>query len=144
MVPLGLHEIHIYDHEIPPECDYRHRAAEAVNKRECCQAFVTTKRSLESYLHPDAIRKAMEIDVAFGDFDPVVELTAKRIQERDAPERPWELLPRRTQAQRTHRAKRRLNTIAVDLMSVDMLRQSDPDSEVISWLASINELLKQA
>ena len=119
-------------------------AVEAVNQREQCRAFLTSKRSLENYLHPTAIKAAEGIDVKFQDFDPVVDLTAKRIQQRDEGAKPWELLSRRTRSRRIHRAKQRLNTVAVDLMSVDMLHESDPNGDIISWLAAINDLLKQA
>jgi hypothetical protein len=50
---LGLAELHIYDRETPPETELRQRAAEQVNKRTGCRAFVTGMRSLENYLHPD-------------------------------------------------------------------------------------------
>ena len=143
LAPLGLREVHLYNRELPPESEYRRRAAEAVDERERCLAFRTSKRGLENYLHPDAVLASEGIDVAFGDFDPVVELTAKRLQERDAPERPWGLLPRRTQAERMHRAKQRLNTSVVEAMSFDMLKDRDPDGEVVSWLRTIGELLTQ-
>ena len=143
LAPLGLREWHLYDRELPPETDLRLAAVEAVNQREQCQAFLTSKRSLENYLHSAAIKAAEGIDVAFHDFDPVVDLTARRIQQRDEGAKPWELLSRRTRSRRIHRAKQRLNTTAVDLMSVDMLHESDPNGDIISWLTSIQEFLKQ-
>jgi len=142
LAPLNKPEYHIYDHELPPETDHRRDAAEAVNRRDRCQAVLTRKRSLENYLHPQAISMAGdmmagEIDVEFDDFDPVAQITAKRIYQLRAEETPWELLSRRARNRMAHRAKRWLNTKAAEQMTVALLRERDPEGEILSWLQAI-------
>ena len=90
--PLHRPEWHLYDHELPPETDLRREAAEQVNRRPLCRAMLTRKRSLENYLHPQAIRAAGDIEVGFDDFDPVAEIVAKRLYQSRSEETPWELL----------------------------------------------------
>jgi hypothetical protein len=140
LAPLCKPEFHLYDHELPPETDYRREAAEAINRRPHCRAVLTRKRSLENYLHPEAIRAAGEIEVDFDDFDPAAEIVAKQLHQRSLVETPWELLTRRARSRLTHRAKRWLNSIVADHMTVDLLRERDPDDEVISWLKTIGRL----
>ena len=140
LAPLDKPEFHLYDHELPPETDHRREAAEAVNRRDRCQAVLTQKRSLENYLHPQAIAAAGDVDVEFDDFEPVAEITAKRLYQLRLDETPWELLSRRARKRMTHRAKRWLNTKAAEQMTVELLRQRDPDGEVVSWLQAIRRL----
>lgn len=140
LAPLGKPEFHLYDHELPPESDLRREAAETVNRRPRCRAVLTRKRSLENYLHATAIKAASEVDVAFDDFDPAAEFAAKNLYQRGLDETPWELLPPRARRRMANRAKRWLNTKAADRMTVDLLRDRDPNGEVISWLKAIGRL----
>ena len=140
LAPLGKPEFHLLDHELPPETDDRYKAVKAINGRPNCEAVLTGKRSLENYLHPAAIAAAGQIGLQFGDFDDVAEMTAKRFFQIRLNNAPWELLPRRARRRLMNRAKRWLNTQAVAHMTADMLRQRDPDGEVISWLLAIDRL----
>ena len=87
-----------------------------------------------------AIVIAGDIGVEFDDFDPVAEITAKRLYQKRDDELPWELLSRRARNRKTHRAKRWLNTRAADQMTVELLKQRDPDGEVICWLQTVRQL----
>ena len=138
--PLGLPEFHLLDHEVPPETELRRAAADMINARHACRAVLTNKRSLENYLHSEALRAAGGPEVDFDDFDPLPELVAKKLYVQEAPKTPWELLPRRTRKRRCHRAKRWLNMSAVDHMTPQLLAARDPDGEVASWLALIGQL----
>jgi hypothetical protein len=140
LAPLELPEFHLYDHELPPETELRREAAAQVNRRQRCCATLTGKRSVENYLHPQAISAALDIDVEFDDFDPLAELTAKRSYLREGSGTPWELLRRRARKRLTHRAKRLLNTCAINRMTAELFAASDPDGEVRAWLATINDL----
>ena len=140
LAPLGKPEFHLYDHELPPETDHRREAAETINGRPRCRAVLTGKRSLENYLHPEAIRAAGEINVDFDDFDPAAEIVAKQLHQRSLVETPWALLTRRARSRLTHRAKRWLNTKVADQMTVELLRDRDPAGEILSWLNTIARL----
>lgn len=141
LAPLGRAEFHLYDRELPPETELREQAAETVNRRHRCKAVLTQKRSLENYLHPDAIFAAGSITVSFDDFDCVAELTARELYRQRPGETAWQLQPRRSQSRMANRAKRWLNTIAVEHMTPELLADRDRDCEIISWMAAINELL---
>jgi len=138
--PLGIPEFHLYDRELPPETDQRQEAADVVNRRSRCRAVLTGKRSLENYLHPQAIAEAGGIDVSFGDFDPVAILTAKSLHQAGIEDTPWELLSRRCRSRLTHRAKRWLNTKVAERMTPELLAQRDPDNEVVRWMETIASL----
>ncbi|MDM4015134.1 ATP-dependent endonuclease [Roseiconus lacunae] len=139
--PLSLPEFHLYDHELPPETDLRRDAANIVNGRDRCRAVLTRMRSVENYLHPDAIRSAGGIDISFEDFDCVSELAARLLYAHRPGEIPWQLLPRRSRSRMTNRAKRWLNTAVADRMNAALLDESDPKGEVRSWMTSISDLL---
>jgi len=141
LAPLARPEFHLYDHELPPETELRQQAADTVNRRPRCQAVLTKKRSLENYLHPDALFAAGGIHVQFDDFDRVAELTARELYQQRPGEIPWQLQARRSQSRMANRAKRWLNTQAVEHMTVAMLSDRDRDGEIFSWLLAINELL---
>jgi len=140
LAPLAKPEFHLCDRELPPETEHRRQAVDQVNRRERCHAVLTKKRSIENYLHPQAILAASDMDVEFDDFDPVAEIVAKRRYQLDLDVEPWELLTRRARSRMTYRVKRWLNTRAAEQMTVELLRDRDPDGEVISWLTAIRRL----
>ena len=140
---LNLPEFHLYDHELPPETGYRQEAADCVNARNLCKAVLTRKRSLENYLHPDAIRSAGGFSVAFDDFDCVAEITAKQLYQQGVIDRPWELHSQRARSRMTNRAKRWLNTEAVSHMTSKLLQQLDPEDELIGWLRIMAKMIDE-
>lgn len=140
LAPLQRPEFHLYDHELPPETDYRREAADAINQRDHCRAVLTHKRSLENYLHPRAISAAGNINVEVDDFMSAAEIVAKRLFQSSLDETPWELLSRRARRRMTHRAKQWLNTKVAEQMTADMLRERDPDGEIICWMTTIGRL----
>lgn len=137
---LQLAEFHLYDRELPPETEVRRSAAALVNRRPGCQAAVTTKRSLENYLHTAAIRDIRGIDLTFGDDDDVAELAARACYLLRRETVPWRLLPARARKRLKDRAKHWLNTYAAEQMTVTRLAERDPAGEVRSWLAAIGRL----
>ena len=84
LAPLGKPEFHLYDREESPETELRLRLADAVNQRPGCNAVVTSKRSLENYLHPAAILEAGGVTVHFGDDDDVADLIARQAHRLDS------------------------------------------------------------
>lgn len=141
LAPLFRPEFHLYDHELPPETELRLEAAASVNRRPRCEAVLTKKRCLENYLHPDAIFAAGGIRVQYDDFDCVAELTARELYRQRPGETAWQLQARRSQSRMTNRAKRWLNTQAVEHMTVGQLEEQDREGEIHSWMLVIKELL---
>jgi hypothetical protein len=142
LAPLACAEVHFYDRELPPESDLRLRCAAHVNLRPGCRAFVTGKRSLENYLHPQAITAAGGGLLAFGDRDSVACLAAQTWYGNTPRACSWAELPHRSRARWIARAKRWLNTTAVEHMTAQRLAETDPAGEVWQWLSTIRTMLE--
>ena len=138
--PLGVPEFHLYDRERSPESNRRAQIVAAINARLDCVAALTTKRSLENYLHPDAICAAGGPKIACGDSDPVAERVAQARFEAAAPATIWEELRERTRKRMISRTKRWLATKAVHAMTVAQLAQRDPSGDLAGWLSAIERL----
>ena len=80
LAPLAKPEFHICDREESPEMEQRKQLADSVNSRPGCRAVVTSKRSMENYLHPAAIREASGMEISFADDDDVAGLIARKIE----------------------------------------------------------------
>jgi hypothetical protein len=102
---------------------------------------VTGKRSLENYLHPAAIAEVAGIDLQVDDFSNVAETAARELHQLGLDDRPWATISRRARSRMSQRAKRWLNTRAVERMTVEYLREQDSAGEVTSWFLLINDLL---
>jgi hypothetical protein len=137
---LGLPEFHLLDKDIPPATQIRQQVAAMVNSRARCHAVVTSKRSLENYLHHAAVLEASGLDIVITDDDNVPELVARKANERHEPQVPWDDLPARIRKRLCYKAKRWLNTRAVDQMTAARLAERDGGGEVRSWLATIANL----
>ena len=140
--PLGCPEFHLYDRELPPETEVRRTATARVNARAHCRAFLTTKRSLENYLHPLAILHAGGSSLEFDDDDAVAAGVARASFEAHCTTNDWNLLSRRARARFTNRAKRWLNTDAVEYQTPELLAERDPQGELLCWLRAIAALLE--
>jgi hypothetical protein len=144
LAAIGLSELHIYDREKSPETELRQQAADVVNQRQHCRAFVTQKRSLENYIHPNCIREISGLALAYGDDDDVAELVARGCYERLGKAPKWDSLPGRARKRFRERAKKWLNRLAVELMTPELLAEQDSRGEIRSWLATVVELTRRA
>lgn len=140
LAPIGCREFHLYDREVPPETDLRQKAIRRIKSRPGCHGVLTRMRSLENYLHPNAILAAGGPRVEFGEDDSVPELVAQSTFEARHPHVPWQTLSRRAHKRLSNLAKRLLNTRAVDFMTPQLLRESDPHGDILSWLTTIDVL----
>ncbi len=139
-VELGSPEFHLFDRELPPATEVRRESARIINLRSGCRAAITSKRSIENYLHWDAILEARGVEVRFSDDDDVADLVAERCFLRHHPGESWSELSARTRRRLRNRAKSWLNTLAVDRMSVARFAERDPAGELRGWLRMIAEL----
>jgi hypothetical protein len=140
LAPLGSPEVHLYDRESGAATAPRLRAAEIINRRPGCRAFVTDKRALENYFHPDCLREARGIDVVFGDHDDVAALVARHAWDRGDKSIRWSALPPRARRRLRDKVKVWLNNEAVMRMNLDRLADRDPAGELVSWLSTIGRL----
>lgn len=142
--PLQCPELHLLDREIPPETAIRLQAIAQVNARPGCRAFLTSKRSLENYLHPLALVRAGGVELEFDDEACVAECVARQQFTAAHDDPAWDQLSRRTRSRFMNRAKRWLNTVAVEHLSLELLAESDPRNEVLHWLRTASELMSIA
>jgi hypothetical protein len=139
---LGLCEFHLYDREQEPETAARIAAIAAVDARPDCRGFLTTKRSLENYLHQQAIIAAGGCEIDMEDHTCVARKLAqaeKRTRGRD-----WNTISYRTQRRSIAKTKRWLNTVAVEHMTLSLLMERDPSGEVLEWFAVVRQLLSSS
>jgi hypothetical protein len=144
LAPLGCHEFHLYDRELEPESTLRFCCRDRVNARPGCRAFVTSKRSLENYLHPQAILAAGGGEVSFGDEENVAALVAQSWYERKPQLSNWSELRPKTRVRWRECAKVWLNSVAVEHMTPAWLTERDPEGELLGWLSVISEMLDSA
>jgi hypothetical protein len=143
LAELRSPEFHLYDREDLPAAQIRHEVARTVNLRTGCRAAVTSKRSLENFLHPAAIFEARGIEVNIGDDDDVADLVAERWFLRQHPADRWKELPARSRRRLRNKAKHWLNTVAVERMSVERFADRDPVGEINGWLRIIAEMVSE-
>jgi hypothetical protein len=138
---LGCSEVHVFDRESGAETALRQAAADQVNSRPGCRAFLTRHRSLENYLRPPAIQAAGGPLLAFGGDDCVSTFLAAAWHALDRSREPWSTLEKPVRLKKTQRAKRWLNTRAVQHMTRELLAESDPHGDITGWLVAISEMI---
>jgi hypothetical protein len=134
---LGKPEIHIYDRDDGSTPRYEDNFKKVNARGDGSKAFITKKREMENYLHPDAIKEEFGFSVEFGDLDDVPEKVARMEHENSKSEKPWEELSKNKKKQKMKDAKRRLNDGAASKMTLEQLHESDPEGEIIHWLKTI-------
>jgi hypothetical protein len=137
---LGCPEFFLLDREQEPETSIRRSLVAELPQAPRRQVRLTSKRSLESYLHPQAIFAAGGGKVEFGDEDQVADLVVRNGLLSEPGKLPWSELPRRTRQRLINRAKRWLAREAVCQMSLELLTERDPAGEVLSWFETIRAL----
>ena len=106
-------------------------------------ATLTIKREMENYLHPEAIREVIGVDVLFGDSDDVPLMVAEKIHEKSETKKPWaEVVSDEKDCKgKCDRAKKRLNTLVAERMTVVRLQERDPSGEIEGWFRQIRSFL---
>ena len=135
--PLGCPEFYLLDRESDPETALRHQAAEIINARPGCRALVTSKRSLENYLHLVAIYAAGGGLLDVQDQADIALSFARRSFLARPHDCEWEALPMKARRRMAATAKKWLNSAAVDFMSLELLRDRDPQGELLIWIRAI-------
>tara|TARA_R110002072_G_scaffold145460_1_gene291976 strand:+ start:123924 stop:124568 length:645 start_codon:yes stop_codon:yes gene_type:complete len=137
---LQLPEFHLFDRETSPETENRLATAAAINARPGCHAVVMRRRSLENYLHSDAVAEAFGVTIDITPQCSVVQRLATELHRSGSFAIPWHELSRKGRHRLFNRLKRRLNTAAADYMTVERIQQADSAFEIRFWLQSITTL----
>jgi energy-coupling factor transporter ATP-binding protein EcfA2 len=114
--PLGRPEAHIYDNDVAA---YGDSIAQVNARGDGSIGFLTQKREIENYLHPDAIAEGLNLNVAFGDQDDVPAIISGQTG--------WN----------TNTVKKKLARYAFPKMTAARIRARDPGGEVEGWLRRI-------
>ncbi len=138
---LGLSEFHLLDRDAPPATQTRQQVAAMVNSRPRCCAAITSKRSLENYLNSAAVFETSRFAIAITDDANVPEMVARRVNEGHESGVSWDDLTARARKRLCYRAKKWLNTRAVEQMTVARSAERD-GGEVRGWLATIAGLAR--
>jgi len=140
--PLRRPEIHIYDRGCDNPPKYQAQVDEINQRNDGSRAFLTQKREAENYLHPDAVREVLGVDVAFSDDDDVPELVARATHEQAEGSLPWEQLSDEKRKKKESRAKQRLNNEVAAAMTVDRLRERNALEEIRQWFGAIKAVIE--
>lgn len=116
---IGKPEVHIYDRDTETPPKYQ-AACNDVNARgDNSIGFLTSKREMENYLHPDAILAGLGVSITYTDTCDVPTITGQALGIKE------------------RKAKSKLNKIAAKYMTKSLLDQQDPAGELLSWLNEI-------
>lgn len=141
----GMIEVHIYDRDTQANPKYAPHV-DAVNDRGTADvAFLTVRREMENYLHPTCIAAEYQpdfnVEVAIDEWCDVPALVAAAVHDAsDAPD-PWDQLTDEKREKKVSKAKARLNGSAAARMTVEQLRETDQQAEILSWLNAVAERL---
>jgi len=140
--PLNRPEIHIYDRGADSPPKYQAQVNEVKQRNDRSRAFLTSKREAENYLHPDAIREVLGVEVEVSDENDVPEAVARAIHEREEGAVPWEQLGAEKRKKKEGRAKQRLNNEVAAAMTVDRLRERNALDEIREWFNTIKAIIQ--
>ena len=136
---LNRPEFHIYDRDTTPPATPRYQEyINIVNARPDCEAYSTSKREVENYLHHDAINLALaEAGIAltltapFNDTDDVPTLLATQVNAVAPQSNKWN----------DKRAKEFLCNKVAAKMTRAMLDEIDPQGDVRGWFRCMQAML---
>jgi putative ATP-dependent endonuclease of OLD family len=142
-------QTHIYDSDITAYVDAVRTINDEGNDRKV--GFNTTKIELENYLHHEAINECYsDLNIVINlaeitDTEDVPKKVAKAVHDVTS-EQEWDNInpdPVKTeqkQKKKVSSAKRHLNTLAIQKMTIDRLKERNGYDEIREWLNKINEL----
>lgn len=125
---LELPEVHIYDRDIATPPTYQ-AAVDSVNARtNGSWATLTNKREIENYIHPDAIQEVFNVTITFTDTCDVPNILSNQVN----------LDPTNAYFRLgSSRAKKVLNELATQRMTIARINTIDTTNEIENWLRQI-------
>lgn len=140
---LNRPEFYLTDRDTTPPAPAKYQAAVDSWNARGCTSWVTGKRELENYIHPDAIRAVVAGFAGLGTpLEDVPMLLAEAVHMADPTAPPWALVLDSKRKEKASHAKKRLNTDCVGGMSAAQLSAIDGDDEVRSWLRVVGTALR--
>lgn len=125
---LELPEVHIYDRDIATPPTYQ-TTVDSVNARNNGSwATLTNKREIENYIHPDVIQEVFNVTITFTDTCDVPTILSNQVN-LDATNAYFRL--------GGSRAKKVLNELATQRMTIARINAIDTTNEIENWLRQI-------
>ncbi|WP_181065341.1 ATP-binding protein [Rathayibacter rathayi] len=141
---LNIREFHIFDRDTEPPANSHYKATEdRHNGMPNAKAVHTSRRELENYLHPDAI-KAARPEVVLPEmrpFDLVPMRSAEIIFLVDHTQAEWDAQSKDDRKSKANRAKGWLNTDAAEKMTPSLLTAIDTNDDIRTWLREISQTI---
>lgn len=137
---LNKREVHIYDRDDMSNPPYQAPCDEVNQRGNGDFATITSKKMIENYLHPEAIRESIGVQVNYTDSDNVVEIVSKTKWEADNTGKSWNNpldISERRKGRFKSLIKVRLNTESVTKMTQQRINAMDPTHEIEGWLNTI-------
>lgn len=139
---LNKPEVYIMDRDTQPPQDPKYKQFSEDVQARGAFAYTTTKLEVENYIHHSLIIPDHPNYAGAGaDFEDVPNLLARVTHEDAEGPGTWAGLSKETQKSKESRAKKRLNGIYAGKMTQALLRQSDPNNELIGVLNKIKDAL---
>lgn len=139
---LNRPEFYLTDRDNPPPQQPKYHAQITAWSARGCTAWVTTKRELENYLHPDAITAVLPTYTGTcADFEDVPLVFAESVHATSSSATPWVDLTDKERSRKVSAAKKRLSGECAGRMTPELLSKSDPAGEVRQWLREIRNAL---
>lgn len=139
----GLVEVHIYDRDTQQNPKYLQHVDRVNGRGSRDIAFLTNRREMENYLHPDCVREEYAADCAVAlmidDWCDVPALVAECIHNASGAPKPWSEIGPEKQSEKSSRTKARLNAGAASRMTFAQLRVVDANGEILGWLRAVAE-----
>lgn len=141
---LQVPEFYLTDRDHRPPQPAKYQANVDAWQRAGSTAWITSKRELENYLHPEAIREIYESYVGDPDdpFEDVPATCAMSIHAASIDACPWDELDRERRSSKISKAKARLNSECAERMTAQRLTESDPEGEIRSWLRELTVVVR--
>ncbi len=149
---LNRPEFHLCDRDtIPPNPPKYEDYINQVNVRDGCVAKCTGKKEIENYLHKDAITAAykelgidLSINSNFAPFDDVPQSIARMVHDASGSKLSWDDLSDEKKKEKESKAKRVLCSRATKYMTIEMLKEIDPDGDVLLWFEEMKNLIQRS
>ena len=136
---LGCPEIRIYDRDDADKPKYMREYKNVNERNDGSKGFITSKREIENYIHKDAIKNVLDVEVEFDDEDDVSTLVAMKIHE-SCYETSWEDVKDKKKKDKGSRAKKRLNLEVIPTLTYQQICEMDNDKEIEGWLEEITKI----
>lgn len=132
-------EVHIYDTDDQAAPKYADAMATVNGRDNGDIGFLTSKREMENYIHPDAIHAAFGHQIVVDDWCDVPDLVAEQVHIAGGGADLWAQIDAEKKSKKVGRAKRRLNREAMSHMTLALLQARDTGGDIVVWLQAARD-----